>query len=59
MGTNNIRLYKEVDKNYTGRNLKTRELLDCELIEVCAVIRSNTVFESSHERRFLWGTHVK
>ena len=55
----NIRLYKEVGKNYTGHNLKTRELLDCELIGVCAVIRSNMVFELSHKRRFLWGTHVK
>ena len=40
MGTHNIRLYKEVDKNYTGYNLKTMELLDCALIGVCAVIRS-------------------
>ena len=36
-------LYKEVDKKYTGYNLKTMELLDCALIGVCAVIRSNTV----------------
>ena len=43
MGTHNICLYKEVDKKYTGCNLKTRELLDCVLIGVCAVIRSNTV----------------
>ena len=42
MGTNNICLYKEVDKKYTGCNLKTTELLDCTLIGVCAVIRSNT-----------------
>ena len=35
--------YKEVDKKYTGCNLKTTELLDCALIGVCAVIRSNTV----------------
>ena len=34
-------LYKEVDKKYTGCNLKT--LLDCALIGICAVIRSNTV----------------
>ena len=33
-------LYKETDKQYTGCNLKTTELLDCAL---CAVIRSNTV----------------
>ena len=43
MGTHNICLYKEVDKKYTGYNLKTMELLDCALIGVCAVIRSNTV----------------
>ena len=43
MGTHNICLYKEVDKKYTGCNLKTTELLDCALIRVCAVIRSNTV----------------
>ena len=30
-------------KTYTGCNLKTTELLDCALIGVCAVIRSNTV----------------
>ena len=44
MGTHNICLYKEVDKKYTGCNLKTTELLDCALIGVCAVIRSNTVY---------------
>ena len=38
-----INLYKESDKKYTGCNLKTSELLDCALIGVCAVIRSNTV----------------
>ena len=43
MGTHNICLYKEVDKKYTGCNLKTMELLDCVLIGVCAVIRLNTV----------------
>ena len=43
MGTYNIYLYKEVDKKYTGYNLKTMEFLDCALIGVCAVIRSNTV----------------
>ena len=42
MGTHNICLYKEVDKKYTGCNLKTTELLACGLIGVCAVIRSNT-----------------
>ena len=29
----------EVDKKYTGCNLKTTKLLDCALIGVCAVIR--------------------
>ena len=43
MGTHNICLYKEVDKNYTGCNLKSTELLDCALIGVCVVIRSNTI----------------
>ena len=36
--------YQEVDKKYTGCILKTTELLDCVLIGVCAVIRSNMVF---------------
>ena len=36
-------LIKKVDKKYTGCNLKTMELLDCALIGVSAVIRSNTV----------------
>ena len=40
MGTHNICLYKEVDKKYTGCNLKNTELLDCVLIGVCAVIKS-------------------
>ena len=43
MGTHNICLYKEVDKKYTGCNLKTTELLDCALIGVCAEIRLNMV----------------
>ena len=43
MGTNNICLYKAVDKQYIGSNLKTMELLDCALIVVCALIRSNRV----------------
>ena len=42
-GYHNICLYKEVDKKYTGCNLKTTELLECALIGICAVIRSNTV----------------
>ena len=40
MGTNNICLYKEVNKKYTGCNLKTTELLDCAIIGVCVVNRS-------------------
>ena len=36
----------EVDKKYTFCHLKTTELLDCALIGVCAVIRSNTVCHS-------------
>ena len=43
MSNHNICLYKEVKKKYTGCNLKTTEFLDCALIGVCAVIRSNTV----------------
>ena len=43
MSTHNICLYKEVDKKYTGCNLKTTELLDCALIGVCVVIRSSMV----------------
>ena len=38
------RLYKEVDKKYTGCYLKTTRLLDCAFTWVCAVIRSNTVY---------------
>ena len=45
MSTHNICLYKEVKKKYIGCNLKTTEFLDCALIGVCAVIRSNTVIE--------------
>ena len=44
MSTHKICLYKEVDKKYTGHNLKTMELLDCALIGVCVVIRLNMVF---------------
>ena len=43
MGTHNICLYKEVDKKYTGCNLKTTELFDCTLTGVCAVIRLKMV----------------
>ena len=58
MSTHNICLYKEVDKKYNGCNQKTMELLDCELIGVCAVIRLNTaisvivkVFQSCESAR--------
>ena len=43
MNTHNICLYKVVKKKYIGCNLKTTVFLDCALIGVCAVIRSNTV----------------
>ena len=46
MGTNNKCLHKEVDKKYTGYNLKTTELFDCGLMRLCAVIRSNAVFQA-------------
>ena len=46
MGTHNICPYEEVDKNYTGCNLKTTELIECALIGACAVIRSNAIFFS-------------
>ena len=44
MDTHNICLYKEVNKKYTGCNLKTTELLVCAFIGVCSEIRLNTVF---------------
>ena len=43
MSTHNISLCKEVNKRYTDCYLKTTKFLDCALIGVCAVIRSNTV----------------
>ena len=43
MSTHNICLYKEVKKKYTDCNLKTMEFLDCALIGICVVIRSNMV----------------
>ena len=52
MSTHNICLYKEVDKKYTGCNLKTTKFLYCALIVICAVIRSNTVIYQS--LRFLF-----
>ena len=33
IGTRNICFYKEVNKKYTGCNLKTTELLDCTLLQ--------------------------
>ena len=45
MSTHNICLYKEVNKRYTDCHLKTTKFLDCALIGVCAVIRSNTVYK--------------
>ena len=44
MNTNNICFYKEADKSCTSCNLKTSKFLDCALIRVSAVIRSNTVY---------------
>ena len=43
MSTNNICFYKETDKKYTSCNWMTTKSLDCALIRVRAVIRSNTV----------------
>ena len=43
MVTHYICLHKEVDKNYTGCNLKTTELFDCVLIGVHAVFGSKNV----------------
>ena len=43
MSTHNISLYKEVNKRYTDCQLKTTKFLDCALIGLCAVIRSNVV----------------
>ena len=47
MATHNICIYKEVDKKYARCKLKTTNLLDCALIGVCAIIRSNTVLSSA------------
>ena len=54
MGTylNCIDNEKEINKKYTGCNLKTIELLHCAHIGVCAVIRLNTVITALvHEYR--------
>ena len=53
MSTHNICLFKEVDKKYTGCNLKTTELLDCALVGVCAVIRLNMVVTAVFDAEFL------
>ena len=37
---------KKLTKKYTGCNLKNMDLLDCELIRVCVVIRPNTVCQA-------------
>ena len=54
MGIHNICHYKEVDKNYTGCNMKTTKLLDCALIGVCAVIRSNMVLYKETRNVLIW-----
>ena len=36
---------------YSGCNPKTMELLECALIGICAVIRSNTVYLYQHKFR--------
>ena len=54
MSTDNICLYKEVARKYTCCNLKTTELLNCALIGVCAVIRSNTVCFCGDIRKHLF-----
>ena len=58
IGTHYICLYKEVDKKYTGCNLRTTELLDWALIEVCAVISSNTVFAIGDQICVFFYPHV-
>ena len=39
-----IMFFKRSRRKYTGYNQRTTKLLDCALLGVCAVIRSNTVF---------------
>ena len=43
---------------YTGCYLKTTELLDYALIGICAVIRSNTVYEIAQDKVLLCSTQV-
>ena len=56
LSTHNICLYNlEEDKKYTGCNLKTTQLLDCVLIGVCAVTRSNTVcFHGEIRKKYIY-----
>ena len=49
MGTHNTCPYEVVDKKYTGCILKTTETFDYALIGVCAVIRLNTVCETTYD----------
>ena len=49
MCTHSICFYKLVDKKYSGCYLKTTELLDCALIGVFAVFKSNAVSTFSLE----------
>ena len=65
MGTHNICLYKEVDKKYTGCNLKSMELIDCALTGVYVVNRWSMIICSydlhvngynHHEEKALWRT---
>ena len=50
MGTHNICLYK-ADKKDTNCNLKNiMELIDCVLIQACAVIRLNTLVSRDTEK---------
>ena len=58
MRTHNIRIFKKVNKKYTGCNLKTTEFHECALIGVCAVIRSNTVCSKTEVQPSLLVPHV-
>ena len=54
MSTHNIVSYKAINKSIIS-NLKTKKLLDCALIGVCAVIRSNTVCFHGEKRKTVCG----
>ena len=63
MSTNNICFYKEGDKRTRGGNLKTTKLLDCAIIGVCAVIRSDTIFfplfpSVNRAGSIMFGSHI-